>query len=67
MVNPSLLFYNLNVKIANNKPSKKYKLLSILHKIFYNGNELEPIIVAQKIWRHANTSAQRPRRNPFGF
>lgn len=50
MVNPSLLFYNLNVKIAQNKPSKKYKLLSILHKIFYNGNELEPTIVSQEIW-----------------
>lgn len=32
MVNPSLLFYNLNVKITQKKPSKKYKLLSILHK-----------------------------------
>jgi hypothetical protein len=50
MVNPSLLFYNLNVKIIKNKPSKKYNLLSILHKIFYNGNELEPTIIAQKIW-----------------
>lgn len=67
MVNSSLLFHNLNVKVAKNKSSKKYKLLSILHQIFYNEHELEPIIVAQKIWGHTNTTAQRTGRNPVGF